>query len=148
MAFIEKTDYADAIREVVLDDITEELDSLLDDAEKKAIAYMKGYLNNRYDVAAIFAAEGDERHPVILMYAIDISIFFLHRRVSWRNTPKFRIDRHNEAKDWLQKVSELEINDPLLPLIEDEEDVSRQYVQFGSNPRRSNHLDDAATDDE
>jgi len=145
MAFIEKADYGDAINENILDDITGDVDSKLDSAEEKAIAFMKGYLNNRYDVASIFAETGNDRHPVVLMYAVDISLYYLHRLLAWRYTPKFRTERYNEAKDWLMKISNLEINDPLLPVVAD--DTTREYVHFGSNPRRANHLDDADTEE-
>lgn len=144
MAFIDKADYGDAINENILDDITDGVDTKLDSAEAKAISYMKGYLNNRYDVAEIFAQTDNDRHPVVLMFAVDISIYYLHRMLSWRDTPKFRIERYNEAKEWLEKVSKLEINDPLLPLVAD--DTTREYVQFGGNTKRANHLDDADTE--
>lgn len=141
MAFIEKDDYGDAIKDNILDDLTEGVDAELDSAEAKAISLMSGYLNNRYDVAQIFAATGDNRNPVILMYAVDISIYLLHRKLSWRDLPTFRSDRYKEAKEWLEKISKLEINDPTLPVITATTD--RNYVMANSNPKRINHIDNS-----
>lgn len=137
--FILKTDYADSIKETLLDDITETNDDLLDSAEKKAIAFMKGYLNARYDCDAIFSATGDDRDPVILMRAVDISLYYLHRLTNWRNVPRFRQEAYQEAKEWLEKVNKLEINPVGLPKVAD--DTTRQPLQWGSNTKRTNHID-------
>jgi hypothetical protein len=137
MAFIDKTDYGTAIKTNILDDITETDNNLLDIAESQAISFMKGYLNNRYDVVEIFNKTGANRHPVILKFAIDIAIYYLHNRINPRKTPKNRVKAYSDAKEWLEAVCELMINPPDLPAVTV---GNRDYVQYGSNPKRTNHL--------
>ena len=38
---------------------------------------MKGYLNKTYDCEKIFSAEGEERNALILMFAIDITVYHI-----------------------------------------------------------------------
>jgi phage gp36-like protein len=138
MAFIIKEDYESVINENVLDDITEIDDDKLEACQKRAIAFIDGYLNNRYDTNAIFSKTGAERNAVILGLAIDITLYYLHRIVNWRNAPAARVNAYNEAKDWLEKVNALQINPSGLPVVAG--DTDRDYIQTGSNPKRSNHI--------
>ncbi|WP_317899435.1 phage protein Gp36 family protein [Aurantibacillus circumpalustris] len=137
MAFIDKIDYETIIADNILDDITEIDDAKIDVAETRAIEFMSGFLNNRYDVENIFNKTGAERNPVILGYAMDITIYYLHRLVNWRNAPATRVNAYTEAKEWLVKVSELQINPPNLPFLPEGE---KDYIQFGGNDKRTNHI--------
>lgn len=74
MAFIEKSDFDAAIRDNILDDITEADDTLIDKAIAESISYMKGYLNNRYDVVEIFNKTGNLRDETILNHGINIAL--------------------------------------------------------------------------
>ncbi len=137
MAFILKTDYGTAIQDNVLDAIVESDDDLIVTANKAAVELMKGYLNNRYDVVAIFSETGDARHPVVLMYGIDIALYDLHRRINPRKIPAFRSERYKIAKEWLMDISEGIINPPDLPV---PDSGDKDYFRFGSNPKRVNHI--------
>ncbi len=136
MAFIEKSDYADVIRENILDDITEVNDNIITSCQKRAISFLKGYLNSRYDVNAIFSKTGDDRSSEVLGYAKDITVYYLHRQVNARKIPIERSEAYKEALDWLRGVLAGEIN-PDLPKTSGE---SKDFIQFGSNPKRSNHI--------
>lgn len=136
MAFIEKSDFGTAIKDNILDAITEADDTLIDKAVTAAIELMKGYLNNRYDVTAIFSVTGDDRNPVLLMYGIDIALYDLHRRINFRKVPEFRTERYKTAKEWFMDVSDQTIN-PDLPV---PETGDKDYIRFGSNTRRENHI--------
>lgn len=138
MGFIVKDDYASVISENLLDDITEIDDDKIIACEKRAIEFMAGYLNSRYDVLAIFSKTGNQRNPVVLNMAMDITVYYLHRLVNWRNCPAARVNAYMEAKDWLEKVRDLKINPRELPVVEN--DTSRDYIQFGSQNKRSNHI--------
>lgn len=135
--FITKADYGDLIQEGILDQITEFDDAKLDVAEARAISLMKGHLSARYDVDAIFSATGSNRDPVILMYAVAIALYLLHERINPRQIPEFRKERYNAAMDWLEAVKNEEINPPGLPV---PSTGDKDYIRYGSNPRRSNHI--------
>lgn len=136
MAFINKVDYGTAIENNILDDITESDDSLISVANNAAIEMMKGYLSSRFDVAAIFSKTGDDRNPVVLMYAIDIALYDLHRRINPRKVPVHRSERYKSAKEWLIDISSGIVN-PDLPV---PQSGNKEYILFGSNTKRSNHI--------
>jgi hypothetical protein len=94
MAFIDKADYADSINNNILDGITTSDDDKLDKAEKKAIDFMKGYLSSRYDVDNIFNKTGDDRHPVVLMYAIHITLYYIHSLIPYNKIPVLRKEQY------------------------------------------------------
>lgn len=136
MAFIDKTDLLNYVRQNKLDDITDFDDTKLDAACEDMEEYVKGYLSARYDVAAIFAATGIARNPVIKMYMCDLVLYHLHKLINWRKIPEFRKERYQEAKEWLQDVQAGLINPPTLPL---PTDGSLDYIIFGGNPKLGNN---------
>lgn len=137
MAFIDKTDFDVAIRDNILDDITEADDSLITKAIAEAINYTKGFLNNRYDVAAIFAQTGSNRDTTILNHCINIALYNLHRLINPRKVPTFRADHWREAKEWLADVNQGIINPPDLPK---PIDGQKDYILWNSNPKRTTHI--------
>lgn len=134
--FITKSDYSEFIRTNILDSITNATDGILDAAEVRSIELMKGYLNARYDTTNIFNKTGDDRNPVVVMYCIDLILFDIHSRINPRKIPELRIERRNIAIDWLEKVQQLLINPPDLPVIEGE----KNYIIYGSEPKRNNYI--------
>lgn len=135
--FIDKTDYVDVINQNILDGITNVDDSKIDTAEARAIKFMKSYLSSRFDTANIFNKTGANRDEVILGYAKDITLYFLHRLSNPRKTPSDRIKAYNEAKEWLIGVQKCEINPEDLPV---KAGGQKDYVLYGSNPKRNNHI--------
>jgi len=102
-------------------------------AEQMAEAEMISYLKPRgYNVAAIFAATGVTRNPLIIMYLIDMILYHLHANVATRAMPKVREDRYNAAIAWLDKVSKGML-EPDLPIISTED--SSPTLQVGSNTK-------------
>lgn len=137
MAFIEKADFDAAIRDNILDDITEADDTLIDKAIAESISYMKGYLNNRYDVVEIFNKTGNLRDETILNHGINIALYNLHRLINPRKMPAFRGELRNDAKEWLMDVNKGIINPPTLPVPSTGE---KDYILYASNPKRDNQI--------
>lgn len=136
-SFIAKSDYAEHINNNVLDAITQTTDSKLDEAETRAIELMKGYLSARYLVDEIFNKTGSNRNPVIVMYAIDLALYFIHSLINFRKIPDYRKERYNAAVEWLEKVNAGEINPPGLPV---PDTGDKDYILYGSNTKRDNHI--------
>jgi phage gp36-like protein len=137
--YITKSDYAESIRENILDQIIELNDLMLDVSETRAIDLMQSYLSGKYDVAIIFARTGSERNPILVMYAIDIALYDLHSRINPRKVPQHRIDRYENAIKWLEQVSKgviKPVNMPLLPV--DAPTAQTGTIKYGSNPKRDN----------
>lgn len=137
MAFIDKADYKDVINQNILDDITEVDDTKIDTSETKAIAFMKSFLSSRYDVANIFNKTAAARNDIILGYAKDITLYYLHRLINPRKVPAERRNAYMEAKEWLEGVAACRINPTDLPVIANGE---KDYLLYGSNTKRENHI--------
>ena len=121
--FIAITDYDASIHREIIDALlrqgTADYDpQIIEICEDRAVAEMRSYLNKKYDCNAIFAAEGQDRHPLILMFALDISIFHIFVQHNPYKIAKIRQDRYDRAIEWLKGVMKGDVTidgAPLLP---------------------------------
>ncbi len=104
MDFLTTQDFLSLIDQATLTAITEDNNTLLDEAEGRAIEEMTAYLNARYNVSDIF--EPQERNSLIVMYLCDIVLYHLHSRISPDHIPELRKERYRSAKDWLEKTAD------------------------------------------
>lgn len=72
---ISEKDYRTVIGESALAIVSQASDEVRQSAELMAQEEMSGYLRPRYDVAAVFGSEGDERNPLVVMYLCDIALY-------------------------------------------------------------------------
>jgi hypothetical protein len=72
--FINIEDYDASVHHEILDALTRADDAIAEICEDRAISEMKSYLSVRYDVDRIFSMTGNDRHPLVLMFALDITI--------------------------------------------------------------------------
>ena len=75
--FIELTDYDASIHREILDALTREDESIVEICEDRTLAEMRGYLSRRYDCDRLFAATGRERNQLVLMMAVDITVYHI-----------------------------------------------------------------------
>ncbi len=132
MPFLRKTDYDTVIRNDRLDVVLNEDPSLLTGAEMKAESQMSDYLNQRFDVAAIFSAFEPDRNHSIVMYMVDITLYHLHSRINPRNVPELRERRYEDALKWLKMVADGKLTPDLPPL-----ETDNYGQRWGSNPKMS-----------
>ena len=138
--FINSEDYDASIHREILDSLTRNDDAIIEICEDRAIAEMRGYLSARYDVDAIFSAEGDARNQLVLMMAIDIAVYHIFSIHNPQKMSQIRKDRYERAVEWLKQVAAFKITidgAPKLP-----EDIQKQNSPWlmSSNPKRTNHL--------
>ena len=112
--FISLTDYDASIHKDILDSLlrsgTSDYDpQIIEICEDRAISEMKGYLGKTYDCDAIFTATEDERHPLILMFALDISIYHIFCQHNPYKMSQIRQDRYERAVNWLKGVMRGEV---------------------------------------
>ena len=147
MSFLTLTDYAgsmelDQLRRVcgggALD--AEPASSILARADEEAVELMRGYLSARYDVDAIFNAQDDARNPIVVRHAVNIALYLLSQRLPVDQVPETRVYYYEAARKWLEGVQALKINPPDLPKVPSPEGDAKNYVQWGSNRRRTTHL--------
>ena len=75
--FITEEDYKVVIGDAALKVITQTDEANRTNAEAEAIEEMSGYLRPKYDCAAAFATEGEQRNRQLVMYACDIALYHM-----------------------------------------------------------------------
>ena len=133
MAFLTVQDYKESIKDNILTDIIEGDDTLRQSAELKAQELMESYLNMRYKVGEIFSRLGLERNPIIIQFMVDITIYYLHKRINPNQIPDLRVEEFDNAKQWLSKVSAGKLK-PNLPELSNDEGNSG-IIAYGSNTK-------------
>jgi hypothetical protein len=112
--FIDTTDYDASIHREILDSLLRK-DSdgydpqIIEICEDRAVSEMRGYMNKTYDCDTIFSATGTGRHPLILMFAIDITIYHIFCQHNPYKMSKIRQDRYDRAVEWLKGVAKGDI---------------------------------------
>jgi len=96
-----------------------------------AIAEAKGYLS-RFDTNTLFAATGDNRHKLLLIFVKDIAAWHLVNIVNPNIDLKLRKERYERAIAWLKDVQS-GIVQPDFPTVPDSTDTD--IIRFGSNDK-------------
>lgn len=132
MSFLVKTDFKYSIDLSALDALTGADDTIWQELSDEAANEMISYLISRYDAKVIFQATGTARDKTIVMYCKDLALFHLYSRRTLGTIPQIRIDRYNNALQWLRDVSERKINPDGFPT------GTSAFVKYGSNEKRVN----------
>ena len=138
--FINPEDYDASIHRAILGSLTRDDESIVEICEDRAIAEMRGYLSARYDVDAIFSAEGDARNQLVLMMAIDIAVYHIFSIHNPQKMSQIRKDRYERAVEWLKQVAAFKITIDGAPKLPEEEQKQNSPWLMSSNPKRTNHL--------
>ena len=97
--FIDIGDYDASIHREILDSLlrsgSDDYDpQIVEICEDRAVSEMRSYMNKTYDCDDIFSARGEDRHPLILMFAIDIAIYHIYCQHNPYKMSKIRQDRY------------------------------------------------------
>ena len=130
--FIQTTDYDATIHREILDALLRKnSDSydpqIIEICEDRAVSEMRSYLNKQYDCDAIFSAQGTDRHPLILMFAIDITVYHIFCQHNPYKMSQIRKDRYDRAIEWLKGVMRGNVTIDGAPTLDDE-------TQGGNSP--------------
>ncbi len=151
MSFLITADYGTLIRQEQLNIVVSDTPESLPQAELFAQECVESYLRSRYDVGLIFGAlpaqaaipadgetpavpaTADQRSALIVTYMVDIALYTVHARHGRVAMPEKRIDRYDQAIDWLKAVAagKLSPNLPLLPVSE-----RKGGFKWGSAPKQ------------
>lgn len=132
--FITVQEMRTAIYEHVMDDISANDDATVQQCIEAAVSEMKSYLASRYDVAAIFAATGSDRDPLILENTKVVAVWNLIRLSNSELIYEQWRERYDRVIDFMNKVSEGGIT-PTLPIATDAQGNPIIKSRFGSNPK-------------
>lgn len=133
--FITLTDYDATIHREILDallrkDAPTYDPQIVEICEDRAVAEMRSYLNKSYDCDRIFAATGTERHPLILMFAIDITVYHIFCQHNPYKMAKICRDRYDRAIEWLKGIMKGDVTIDGAPMIDDDEKAENSPWQI------------------
>jgi phage gp36-like protein len=117
--FLTDDDYKVVIGETALK-VVQSSTEIRQTAEQEAMEEIAGYLRPKYDTDASFAAEGDNRNRLLVMYATDVALYHLISALPQKMGSEVRKERYDRAIKWLEGVQAGRII-PLLPLATDED---------------------------
>lgn len=148
--FISKADYKYQIRTYRLDQILEAADEdedlMLDSAEGEAIAMLRKYLDNRYDMNAELSKSGNDRSKVLLRFAKVLVIYFIYERIPDDLVPERVVKNYDEVMKALEKIEDGDSDIPgLAPITvtdpNSDTGASTPFTRrrWGSQPKRSNN---------
>ncbi len=135
-SFIEKSDYNYQLRTYKLDQIIDEDDTVLDDAEEDAIAEVKDYLFQNYNTELIFSQTGSQRSKNVLRWVKNVVIYYIYERVPDELVPERVIKDYDDTIEKLEKISAGDIAADL-PRRQTEEGKPKTQFRWGSQPARS-----------
>lgn len=97
--------------------------------------------NSDYTVAAdsllqsTYWMSGDNRHPQIVMFCIDVALYHLYGRIAPKSIPEVRTDRYNAAIAELKMIARGEIASDLTKI----QPGQGASIRWGSKPKQQNH---------
>lgn len=132
--FIDNEDYRVVIGDAALKVISQSSPENIANAETEAIEEISGYLRPVYDTDAIFAAAGNARNRLIVMYTADIALYHLTASQPQKMGVEIRKERYDRAIKWLEGVQAGKII-PDLPLETSGDNPSGFGTSFNSSPK-------------
>lgn len=139
--FITTEDYDASIHKEILDallrDGTDDYDpQIIEICEDRAVAEMRSYIGKVYDCDAVFNASGSERHPLILMFALDIAIYHIFCQHNPYKMSKIRQDRYDRAIEWLKGVMNGDVTIDGAPLLDEQTQADNSRWQIEADDIR------------
>lgn len=102
--FVTEEDYRVVIGDNALKAVSQVSAENRANAEAEAVEEMAGYLRPKYDTRAVFAAEGDKRNRLVVMYACDIALYHMSASMPQKMGTEIREERYKRAIEWLEGV--------------------------------------------
>jgi phage gp36-like protein len=137
--FITKDDMQSLVKRYKLDQILEDDDSILDEAEKEAIAEVESYLFQTYDTTAEFAKVDDNRNTYLLTLCKRVTLWYVYQRIEDELIPE-RVEENYAAT--IATLETVQSGDRALKLDRltetvGEETVPKTKFRWGGNKRRT-----------
>ena len=137
--FISDEDYRVVIGDQALKVLSQVSGEIRQNAESQAIEEISGYLRPRYDIQAVFSAEGPHRNPLLVMYVCDIALFHMSASAPQKMGADVRKERYDRAIKWLEGVQAAKII-PDIPLaVGPDGQPAGSSLVFGSQKKLRNN---------
>lgn len=143
--FIGIGDYDASIHREILDALlrsgSDDYDpQIVEICEDRAVAEMRSYMNKTYDCDAVFSARGKDRHPLVLMFALDIAIYHIFCQHNPYKMSKVRQDRYDRAVEWLKGIMAGDVTIDGAPLLPEDELAGKSRWQIVADDVRPTML--------
>lgn len=137
--FITDQDYKVVIGDNALKVVSQTSEQNRANAEAEAQEEIASYLRPTYDCDAIFAAEGDKRNRLIVMYTCDIALYHMVSAMPQKLGAEIRKERYERAVKWLEGVQAGKIVPDLPAAVDTQGDpVSTGIILTSQPPLRHN----------
>lgn len=137
--FITDQDYKVVIGDNALRVVSQTSEENRANAEAEAQEEIASYLRPIYDTNAIFAAEGDSRNRLIVMYTCDIALYHMVSAMPQKLGSEIRKERYERAVKWLEGVQAGKIAPDLPAAVDTQgEPVSAGIILTSQPPLRHN----------
>lgn len=135
MIYLEQTDFAPVMRDEFLNAIIDSDPAVLNEAELQTMALVESWLGTLYDMAAIWATNGNDRNRYLVKLMVSLIRYDIYQRLPKnRNISNDVQAGKDEAMDWLKRVSAGEITAQLPAKQVDQKPVTN--TRWGSEPRK------------
>ena len=104
------------------------------------IAVIAATIGNHTKSDAIFSARGDDRLQLVVMMAVDITVYHLFCLHNPKAMSDIRRQRYERAVEWLEGIAAQRISIDGAPRLPEEEIHGKAKWKFGSNRKRTQHL--------
>jgi len=138
-AFIKIEDFYARIHGEILSALVRNDEAIIEILEDQSISLMRSYLGNRYDCDAIFSATGEDRNSLILMMALDITVYNIFCVHNPQKISQVTKDRYDRAVEWLKEVNAGKVSIDGAPLQQEEIRAANSPYLSVSNRKRTNH---------
>jgi phage gp36-like protein len=107
----------------------------LDLAVQIAMAEVKSYLIQKYDIDAEYNFTGTTRSLQLVISVIDVALFVLHSRIAPMNIPELRMKRYDQTINWLKGCARGQVTPDLAEI-----DITQTgaRIRFGSDEKQQN----------
>lgn len=102
--FLVENDYRVVCNDADLDIITQSSDEIRQQAERIAQDEVAGYVRSRYDIDAAFAAQGDERSPLLVQITVNIALYYLAKWLPQYMGGDVRMELYENAINRLKDI--------------------------------------------
>lgn len=132
--FLTKQDLHSMILEDELQEIIRNDDTFVLSAIMAAVAEMRTYLFDTFDVDVIFAATGTNRHQLLVNVGCDIAIYSIVARCQAGQVIDDRKARYDRAVKFLKEARDTVTYNDLPRRVT----TAQKHIGYGSNPKRKN----------
>lgn len=101
-----------------------------------ALAEVKTYLIQKYDIDAEYALTGNSRSLQIRMAVVDVALYILHSRIAPSNIPELRTKRYEQTINWLKMCARGQVTPQLTEIDINTTGARIRFGNDGKNPNK------------